>query len=551
MKIALIGINSKYIHKNLAIQSLHAYVKDLDHEFILREFAVNEPLDKIFHKLNRDRFDVLAFSTYLWNRDYVLKLAELIKMLHPEVKIILGGPEISRVYEAYPFIDHLVLGEGELSFRDLLLSGFDSPRVLEWKEGPLDLDSLPFVYADCLEGLTNKIIYYEGSRGCPFRCSYCLSGSDNALRLKSVGRILEEVGILVDSGVRQVKFIDRTFNANPAWAREIILGLREMAPSGCNFHFEVSVDKMDPGIMELLHDSPDGLFQLEIGIQTCNEETLKAIARRNDFGRIEAGTAYLMERGNLHLHTDLIAGLPFEDLDSFRDSFNRVYPLKAQMLQVGFLKVIPNTRMYGEAEGYGIRYRNYPPYEVVETAWLSADDLLQVKYVEEAVDGYYNKKQYRQTFSWLMDRMEDHFSFFLKLGRALFDLDNPLSLWDKFQFLHDFVLEEGAARGAEGEFLGMLRLDWYLNSRDRRAPLFLRGERELKGDPRFRGRDAAFYKLVELPFSLTLEGIDCKITERGDVLYLFDYREARTVYRYPGISGYDKLQLERGDYDER
>lgn len=532
MKIGLIGINSKYIHKSLSIHSLHAWVRDLPHEFSLLEFTINEPLDKIFHKLHREGFDVLSFSVYVWNRELVQRLGILFRSLSPQTKIVVGGPEISSSDEGFSFADHLIVGEGEEPFRRLLESAFQAPRILSPEGGSIDLDALPFPYEDCLDKLENRIVYYEGSRGCPFRCSYCLSGSDERLRLKSVPKILEEVGRLAHAGVRQVKFIDRTFNADPRWAMEVIRGLLPLAPFGCNFHFEVSVDKMDPGVLALLEKAPDGLFQLEIGIQTTNEETLKAIGRRNDFGKIRDGVERLLAGGNMHLHTDLIAGLPYEGLESFRKSFNEIASLKAPMLQVGFLKVIPNTRMHREAPSLGIRYRPWPPYEVLETPWLPVAELLEIQYVEEAVEAFHNKPVFRQTMTWLLDRMEDPFAFFGRLGKFLFDLENPLSLEGKFGFLYEFAGREIPEADRE-ELLGRLRLDWYLNSRDRRAPFFLRGERELEEFLPRQGRDKAFLKAVVLPFRIEASGFDFVAVERKPSVILFDYREKRTAFRYP------------------
>ena len=521
MKIAIIGINSKYIHKNLAIYALYSHVKDLEHDIDTLEFSINESLDKIFYKINREKYDVLCFATYVWNKEIILKLSENLKTINKHLKIVLGGPEISEDYIFYSFIDHLIVGEGEILFRELLESNFQKPKLLDKRGDYLDLNSQHFVYEGILEQLENKIIYYEGSRGCPFRCTYCLSGTDNALRLKSAEKILEEIGVLVKNGVKQVKFIDRTFNANVIWARSIIEGLFKLSDYKCNFHFEVSLDKMNDFLVNLLNTSPDKLFQLEIGIQTTNQDTLKAINRTNDFIKIKERIAFLLSRGNLHLHTDLIAGLPYEDLNSFKNSFNEIYELKAQMLQVGFLKVIPNTVMYKEALDYGIVYRNYPPYELLKNNWLSSDDLLQIKYVEEAVENFYNKKYFRQTFIYLMEITDNHFNMFKDLGKIIFNMENILSLNDKYEFLYKYILNYFP--GIDKDIiLAILQLDWCLTNNNKRMPYFLRIKKSIDD-------------LVLLPIDFTFLGHDISLITKRPTKYKFNYSNKWSIFDYPEI----------------
>lgn len=521
MKIALIGINSKYIHKNLAIYSLYSYVKDMEVDIDLLEFSINESLDKIFYKINRVKYDVLCFATYVWNKEIVLKLAESLKIINSDLKIVLGGPEIGEIYLDYSYIDHLIIGEGEISFRKLLENKFDMPRLLKNAEDYIDLNEQPFVYENILQQLENKIIYYEGSRGCPFRCTYCLSGSDNTLRLKSADKILEEIEVLVKNGVKQVKFIDRTFNANINWSKKIVEGLILLQNYKCNFHFEVSLDKMNDSLVQLLHDSPDNLFQLEIGIQTTNRDTLKAINRSNDFIKIKERIEFLLSKGNLHLHTDLIAGLPYEDLDSFKKSFNEIYELKAQMLQVGFLKVIPNTVMYKEALNYGIEYRNYPPYEILKSNWLSSNDLLEIKYVEEAIDCFYNKKYFRQTFIYLISITDNHFSMFRDMGELLFNMENLMSLNDKYEFLYNYLINYFPKIDKVVVF-SLLQLDWCLTNKNKRMPYFLRFEKN----------NADFFTL---PIEISFTGHDISEVKLKSTNYRFNYDIVWSIYEYPLI----------------
>lgn len=521
MKIAIIGINSKYIHKNLAIYSLYSYVKDLDLDIDLLEFSINESLDKVFHKTNRGKYDALCFATYVWNKEIILKLAENFKTINSNIKIVLGGPEISESYEKYLFIDHLIIGEGEIAFRKLLENKFNMPKLLEREMGYIDLNKQPFVYEDILDQLKNKIVYYEGSRGCPFHCTYCLSGSDNTLRLKSAEKILTEIAVLVENGVKQVKFIDRTFNANVNWSRSIVEGLVQLDSYKCNFHFEVSLDKMNDSLVQLLYESPNKLFQLEIGIQTTNPNTLKAINRNNDFNKIKERIEFLLSKGNLHLHTDLIAGLPYEDLESFKKSFNEIFMLKAQMLQVGFLKVIPNTVMFKDAKNYGIKYRNYPPYEILENRWLSSDDLMEIKYVEEAVDSFYNKKYFRQTFVYLMSFVDNHFSLFRNMGELLFNMENLMSLNDKYEFLYNYLINSIPNLDQVVVF-ALLQLDWCLTNKKKRMPYFLRFEKQV-GD------------LITLPIEIAFIGHDISVIEKKPTNYKFNYDHLWGIFDYPSI----------------
>lgn len=535
MKIALIGINSKYTHKNLAIHSLYSYVKKLDHQFILMEFSINEPIDQVMHKIYQENPDVLAFTTYVWNKDMILRLARDLKIVKEKIIIVAGGPEIHEGYLEEKDLDFLIQGEGELSFFDLIESRFQGDRFRKPAPTFLDLNHLPFVYEDVMDKLENKIVYYEGSRGCPFHCSYCLSGRDNRLRLKEPIKILREIELLVNQGVKQVKFIDRTFNARVEWAIEIIEGLKKLAHFGCNFHFEVSIDKMDPRILELIRTSPKGLFQLEIGIQTCNEETLKAIGRTNDFQKITSGVGQLLEGGNVHIHTDLIAGLPCENLQSFETSFNKILKLEAHMLQVGFLKVIPNTKMQDESKELGIRYRQYPPYEVLSTTWMTGEDLMEIKFVDMGVDGFYNKKLFRQTFHYLLNKVENPFKLFRNLGKAIFDLENPLSLNNKVEFLYHFILAE-VPRLVTQQLLGIMGLDWYLCNKDNKGPRFIEDALLVPSGKTKKGGSTPGLKFIALPFSIAWRGMECRITESEKQTYVLNYRQPWSIYGYPSIS---------------
>lgn len=547
MKIALIGINSRYIHKNLAIYSLYSYVKEDSNQYSLMEFSINEPFDKIFYSIYSNYFEVIAFNVYLWNKELVLNLIDSLKKLNPEIKIVLGGPEINDTYQKNSNIDYLIIGEGEIPFKKLINSNFiNKERILKTKDEYLDLNQLPFVYQDFLDELNNKIIYYEGSRGCPFQCSYCLSGSDNKLRLKNPDKIYEEIKILVEAGVRQVKFIDRTFNANPEWAINIVENLKKLGDYNCNFHIEASIDKMNIKLLSMLENCQDKLFQLEVGIQTTNLKTLRAIGRYNDFEKIAENCQRIIAKGNIHIHTDLIAGLPFEDYNSFKKSFNEVYSIKAHMLQVGFLKVIPNTRMYEDAEKLEIKYQSNPPYEVIATKWISTLELLKIKYVETGVDTFYNNSVFRQTFNYFDKLRIDFFEFFQYIGRKIFFRKNFLSISDKFDFLYQVTLEyfnTNLIIYSDEHFLAVLKLDWYLNLKDKKRPKIFTDELyvDIKN---YIGKadNINKYKVIELPFIVIQNGVDYEINENGKVnKYMIDYTTKRSIYDYPLLTLIDSL----------
>ena len=544
MKIGLIGINSKFIHKNLAIYSIYSFIKGelKDIEVKVMEFSINEPMDKIFYSLNREKFDILAFNVYLWNKDLVLNLIDSLKKINLNLKAVAGGPEISEDYLRYESIDYLIVGEGEATFKKLLESSFNLKERFFKNEGEsIDLNKLPFVYEDFLPELKNKIIYYEGSRGCPFKCSYCLSGMDNQLRLKKPKKIFSEIKALVENGAKQIKFIDRTFNANVNWSLEIIEYLQSLKDHSCNFHFEVSVDKMDEKLIAALKNSPDKLFQLEVGIQTTNEETLKAIRRGNNLSKIREGCRSFIEGGNIHIHTDLIAGLPFEGYESFKKSFNEVFYLKSHMLKVGFLKVIPNTKMFAEADIYNIKYQSSPPYEVIATDWITSGELLNIKYVEEAIEIFYNTSYFRQTFNYLEECIKNYFNFFLFLGKKLYFKNDLLSLSGKYDFLYANILEY-LNYDADENLKGALKLDWYLNLKDKKKPKIFSDEDQVD-IIRYVDKKAGFnsYKAVDLPFLIELKGVDYKFIKNNEInRYLFDYSVKKTIYDYPQLTLLDK-----------
>ena len=435
MKILLAACNAKYIHSNLAVYDLKAYSSDYDEHVILREYTINQPKDEILKDIYSSGADVVCFSCYIWNISFVRELIrDLVKIL-PKTAFWAGGPEVS--YDAEKFLTEMpemtgvMVGEGEKTFHDLLEFYIDGKDSLEeisgiayrtgdkiihngWRE-LMDLSAIPFVY-EHLEKFENRIIYYESSRGCPFSCSYCLSSIDKKLRFRDLELVKIELQFFLDHRVPQVKFVDRTFNCKHEHAMTIWKYILEHDNGVTNFHFEISADLLREEEMELMSQMRPGLIQLEIGVQSTNPETIRAIHRHMDLKKLEHCVNRVHSFRNIHQHLDLIAGLPYEDYDIFHQSFNDVYQMKPDQLQLGFLKVLKGSLMQKEAEGYGIVYKEKEPYEVLSTNWLTYGEVLKLKMVESMVEVYYNSGQFWHTLEYLVPFEKDAFTFYEKLG---------------------------------------------------------------------------------------------------------------------------------------
>ena len=435
MKILLAACNAKYIHSNLAVYDLKAYSSDYDEHVILREYTINQPKDEILKDIYSSGADVVCFSCYIWNISFVRELIrDLVKIL-PKTAFWAGGPEVS--YDAEKFLTEMpemtgvMVGEGEKTFHDLLEFYIDGKDSLEeisgiayrtgdkiihngWRE-LMDLSAIPFVY-EHLEKFENRIIYYESSRGCPFSCSYCLSSIDKKLRFRDLELVKKELQFFLDHRVPQVKFVDRTFNCKHEHAMTIWKYILEHDNGVTNFHFEISADLLREEEMELMSQMRPGLIQLEIGVQSTNPETIRAIHRHMDLKKLEHCVNRVHSFRNIHQHLDLIAGLPYEDYDIFHQSFNNVYQMKPDQLQLGFLKVLKGSLMQKEAEGYGIVYKEKEPYEVLSTNWLTYGEVLKLKMVESMVEVYYNSGQFWHTLEYLVPFEKDAFTFYEKLG---------------------------------------------------------------------------------------------------------------------------------------
>ena len=435
MKILLAACNAKYIHSNPAVYDLRAFADCYRDSILLREYTINQTKDEVMKDIFRSGADIVCFSCYIWNISYIRDLLPDLKKILPGTAFWAGGPEVSFDGENFlkenPSLTGIMMGEGESTFLDLAAYYLEGKGSLEAIPGIIyrrddkmihnglrelmDLSQVPFTY-EHVEDFANRIIYYESSRGCPFSCSYCLSSVDKKLRFRELSLVKKELQFFLDKKVPQVKFVDRTFNCHHDHAMEIWQYIYDHDNGITNFHFEVSADLIREEELELMSRMRPGLIQLEIGVQSTNPETIQAIRRTMNLDRLKKTVAQIKSYGNIHQHLDLIAGLPYEDYQSFRNSFCQVYRMEPDQLQLGFLKVLKGSAMYEEAAQYQILYKEKEPYEVLSTRWLSYEEILKLKMVESMVEVYYNSGQFQHTLGWIMERVENPFDFFESLG---------------------------------------------------------------------------------------------------------------------------------------
>ena len=436
MKILLTTLNSKFIHTNLAIRYLKQMVKDIeDINVDIREYTINNELDFILKDIYTNNYDVILFSTYIWNVNDIVKLCNNLKKVKPNIKIALGGPEVTydseEAMKKYDFIDYILYGEGELIFRDftkyligdMKIEDVDgivyrsNDSIITNKPMKLleNLDLIPSPYEELdKKEYENRIVYYETSRGCPFNCQYCLSSAIEGLRYFSIDRVKKDLKKLIDARVSQIKFIDRTFNANKKFAMEIMKFLMENDNGYTTYHFEVTAHLLTDDMLEFLKDCKEGLFQFEIGVQSTNEKVLDAVGRRDDFKKLSYVVQKIASFRNIHQHLDLIAGLPYEDYSSFENSFNDVFNLGIEHLQLGFLKMIKGTGIRNQADEHEFRYKEYPPYEVLYNKYISYNEILKLKDIEEILERYFNSKNFVLSMRYIIHNYykESPFKFF-------------------------------------------------------------------------------------------------------------------------------------------
>lgn len=420
MQVVLSAINSKYIHTGLGLRYVGEYAKAQGHEVTLIEETINTPILAVLEKIMAVPAQVYGFSVHIWNKQFVFKLIRMLRKLRPEAAIVIGGPEVAfdaeKIFAELPQADYIVQGEGELVFSELLeyLAGGGSvPQHIAYREGEQvnlnggitvidDMSLLPFPYPDLEKMLAeHKIVYYECTRGCPFNCAYCLSGISRSVRKRPLELVLRDLDRFIAAGVPLVKFVDRTYNLDEKYFLPMMRHLAQ-ADTNATFHFEIKADILSEHVMDFLATVPKGRFQLEIGIQSTHQPTLKAINRQDNWEKLAANVKRLLSFGNMHIHVDLIAGLPYEDLPTFAKSFDDVYGLGADMLQLGFLKVLPGTQMRRETEQHDLRYMDEPPYEILATKYMPYEDMLYLKHLDNILDQTANSGGFKYTLRALL-----------------------------------------------------------------------------------------------------------------------------------------------------
>ncbi|MEL3908325.1 MAG: radical SAM protein [Treponemataceae bacterium] len=498
MKLLLTTLNAKFIHTSLAIRYLHAVATEIvDCE--IKEFTINHTVNTIVNSILLNEFDLIGFSTYIWNAEETFKVASTIKKARPDVKIIFGGPEISydvkEQMQKYPFIDFVISGEGEEVLKEFLykikngvevfnIQGLsqrlgeklfinDQLRIVE------NLNIIPSPYKIEFEKLgrenfsrayKNKIVYYEGARGCPFNCKFCLSSTIKKLRYFSLDRIKNDLSILINAGVSQVKFIDRTFNANKNHFCEIIKYIIENDNGNINFHFELVASLISDEMLELFSKVRKGLFQFEIGVQSTNEKTLIEVGRNSDFDKIKKTCKEIVSFGNIHQHLDLIAGLPFETYKRFGKSFDDLYEVGVEKIQLGFLKLLRGSALRENSEKYGYKYTDYPPYEIIANDYLSYKEIIKLKEIEDLSEKYLNENNFKYTLDYVIKKIGSAFEFFEKLseyweGKNYFELAHSKA--SLYVMLYDFLQIDFSN---DKYITSLLRLDFFLNNINTKTP---------------------------------------------------------------------------------
>lgn len=499
MKILLTTLNSKYIHSALSLKYIYNNIVDInDISVNVKEYTINENLQDIFADILSDTYDLIAFSCYIWNIEYIIKLCNDIKIANEDVKILLGGPEVS--YESYEFMlrhkfaDFIIRDEGEVIFRKFVKSYIQDknfsniPSFLYRENGKIieneyepPIDNLALIrgaYDIFNENdIKNKIVYYETSRGCSYSCAYCLSSITKKVRFFPYEKVISDIKKIVDAGAKQIKFVDRTFNFDKNRTSDIIRYLCSIDNGKINFHFEITAHILQDDLLDILKNVRQGLFQFEIGVQSTNKETIKSVNRVDNFEKIKEKVIKIKSFGNIHQHLDLIVGLPYEDIKSLKKSFNDVMNLRPDNLQLGFLKVLKGSPIKEMTNEYKIKYREYSPYEVISTKFISYKEVIMVKHMEEMLEDYYNSMTYNYSLDYVFDVFDgDYFDFFKKFSE--FKINNyynkNLSRDTRFLLLYEFIksiFDNDKLR----VFKEFLRFDFLLMGRNRNIPEFLLG----------------------------------------------------------------------------
>ena len=502
MKILLVTLDSKFIHANLAVRYLKKFCKNDNFVIDIKEFTINQKQEYILSEIFKYDADLICFSCYVWNIEYIKEIAYVIKEAKINTQIMYGGPEVSyevkELMENEPFVDYVIFGEGEITFREFLLEfskehpKYSNIKGLAYRENEsihineerdliLNLDLINYPYEEN-DNFEDKIIYYESSRGCPFSCSFCMSSIEKRMRTFSMERVRNDLSLLLKTKARQIKFVDRTFNADYKRSMEIINFIIEHNINNMTIHFEITADIINEEFLDFIGTLPVNMFQFEIGVQTLNTATLMEINRHMDKEKLYKVVKTIEKSNNIHIHLDLIAGLPYEDYETFKKSFDGVHKLNAEKIQLGFLKVLKGTKIYADKEKHNIKYRQAAPYEVICTKYMSVDEILKLKYIEELVDKYYNEKYFEKTLYYIMNNLfkESPFDFY----------DSFSSFWQQndlykmshsrkklYKIMFDYIKHHNKMTD---EFSACLRYDYVFNNQYEEIPDYLNREYEEK-----------------------------------------------------------------------
>ena len=539
MKILLTALNSKYIHSNLAVRYLKAFTKDLDYDVNIREFTINDREERIVKEIIEEKPDVVAFSTYIWNVEMIVKVANLIKIVDPSIEILYGGPEVSydsRLFLSENIGDFVIEGEGERTYREFVeyklgIKNIEDIKGLHYKKDnsvysnstrPLmDMEDIVFPYEED-EDLNNKIVYYESSRGCPFNCKYCLSSTTHGVRFHNIQRVIKELQYFIDKKVRLVKFVDRTFNCNSKHSIEVWDFLIN-SNTDTKFHFEISADILKDEEIELLRKAPKDRFQFEVGVQTTNDEVLKNINRFVNFSDIKEKVVELSKIKNIKQHLDLIAGLPGENYSSFVKSFNDVYSIKPEEIQLGFLKLLKGSSMREESSKYSMGFSPYPPYEILKTDKISYEEIQKLKRVEEVVDKYYNSQKFNTILNFFIKRFETPFEFYYSLGEFFESKGYFQRNIGNSEYYRAFLDYNREILGKEEDYLvDIIKYDYLCFNKKRGIPDFIKSsvskDKELEIKESYRDK----YSFKE--YSIEQFKIDIDLfVQQGEVIYSDTY----------------------------
>ncbi|MGD9570060.1 MAG: DUF4080 domain-containing protein [Sedimentibacter sp.] len=557
MKILLVTLDSKFIHANLAVRYLKKFCKDIECDELnieIKEFTINQKQEYILGEIFYANADLICFSCYVWNIEYIKEIAYIIKEAKNKIKILCGGPEtsfeIERFMKSEPYFDFIIFGEGELTFKEFLLefkkshADFKAIKGLAYRDNNkitinqsrepiINLDSINYPYEEN-DNFEDKIIYYESSRGCPFCCSFCMSSIDKKMRTFSMDRVKKDLKLLLNTRARQIKFVDRTFNADYKRSMEIMDFIIENNKSNMKIHFEITADIINEEFLEYINKLPVNMFQFEIGVQSLNEKTLAEINRHMNIEKLNKVIGGIVSSNNVHIHLDLIAGLPYEDYDTFKKSFDGVHKLHAEKIQLGFLKVLKGTKIYEDKMKHEIKYRNTSPYEVICTKHITVDEILLLKNIEELVDKYYNEKYFEKSLHYILSNIfaESAFEFYEHF--SLYWQQNDLykmshSRKRLYKILFDYIKYNNKMTD---EFICYLRYDYVYNNQFEELPDYLnkQAEDKYKYIKRFLSNEEKFKeKYFNESGNIKIVN-EFRIVDIGDEAVLFIYKEKDNIF---------------------